>query len=75
METKQQNGIELNLRMNATYDAVNNAYEHICNFYLENVVFNSNCNDAVKQQFKDLFNKMGAVKEIAHELAEHYTWD
>lgn len=75
METKQRNGIELNLRMNATYDAVNNAYEHICNFYMENVAFNSNCNDAVRQQFKDLFDKMGAVEEIVLELAEHYTWD
>jgi hypothetical protein len=22
-----------------------------------------------------LFDKMGEVKELAHDIAEHYTWD
>ena len=65
----------LNANMNKAYDVVDDAYEHIKQFYLNHIVFNTNCDDAVRQQFKDLFDKMCEVKELSHELAEHFTWD
>ena len=65
----------LNERMNEIYDAVNNAYDLINDFYLKHIFSNTNCSGIDKALVSDLFDKMGNVKEFAHELAEHYTWD
>lgn len=65
----------LNEKMNEIYDAVNNAYDLINDFYLKHIFAYSNCSEADKVLVSDLFDKMGNVKEYAHELAEHYTWD
>lgn len=62
-------------RMNEIYDAVNNAYDLINDFYLKHIFSNTNCSGIDKALVSDLFDKMGNVKEFAHELAEHYTWD
>lgn len=65
----------LNEKMNEIYDAVNNAYDLINDFYLKHIFYNSNCSGIDKALVSDLFDKMGNVKVFAHELAEHYTWD
>lgn len=65
----------LNERMNEIYDAVNNAYDLINDFYLKHIFSNTNCCGIDKALVSDLFDKMGNVKEFAHKLAEHYTWD
>ena len=65
----------LNEKMNEIYDAVNNAYDLINDFYLKHIFSNTNCSGIDKALVSDLFDKMGNVKEFAHELAEHYTWD
>ena len=65
----------LNEKMNEIYDAVNNAYDLINDFYLKHIFSNTNCSGIDKALVGDLFDKMGNVKEYAHELAEHYTWD
>ena len=65
----------LNEKMNEIYDAVNNTYDLINDFYLRHIFSNSNCSGIDKVLVSDLFDKMGSVKEYAHELAEHYTWD
>lgn len=65
----------LNEKMNEIYDAVNNAYDLINDFYLKHIFSNTNCSGIDKSLVGDLFDKMGNVKEFAHELAEHYTWD
>ena len=62
-------------KMNEIYDAVNNAYDLINDFYLKHIFAYSNCSKADKVLVSNLFDKMGNVKEFAHELAEHYTWD
>ena len=65
----------LNKKMNEIYDAVNNAYDLINDFYLKHIFSNTNCSGIDKVLVGDLFDKMGSVKEFAHELAERYTWD
>ena len=65
----------LNREFNAIYQSVSDAYDLINEFYLKHIFFNKRCNPAHKEEMAELFDKMGEVKELAHDIAEHYTWD
>ena len=65
----------LNREFNEIYQKVSDAYDLINDFYLKHIFFNQRCNPAHKEKMGALFNKMGEVKELAHDIAEHYTWD
>ena len=68
-------GKELNNEMNNVYEAVSEACDLVAKFYLENVFCNNECGQDISEQFADLLDKISNAKEVAHELAEHYTWD
>jgi len=68
----------LNKRFNKIYDSISDAYSLLSDFYTNHIRFNDNTSvrDKIKKmKIKELFEKMGDIKEIAHEVAEHYTWD
>lgn len=65
----------LNREFNEIYQKISNAYDEISEFYLKHIFYNEKCNPAHKQKMADLFDKMGDVKELAHDIVEHYTWD
>jgi hypothetical protein len=64
----------LNKRFNKVYNSISDAYSLLSDFYTNHIHF-KNGNTCVRDNIKDLFEKMGDIKEIAHEVAEHYTWD
>ena len=65
----------LNREFNAIYQKVSDAFDSINEFYLKHIFFNKRCNPAHREEMAKLFNKMGEVKELTHDIAEHYTWD
>lgn len=60
---------------NKAYDTISDAFDLINEFYINHIFFNKRCNPDHREAMAELFDKMGNVKEIAHEIAEHYTWD
>ena len=60
---------------NTIYDVISNAYDLVNEFYINHIFFNERCNPDHKEEMVELFEKIGNIKEIAHEIAEHYTWD
>lgn len=64
----------LNKRFNKVYNSISNAYSLLSDFYTNHIHF-KNGNTSVRDNIKELFEKMGDIKEIAHEVAEHYAWD
>lgn len=65
----------INGEFNEVYEAISNAYSMLNDFYTKYVYFNKNCNSTRKKQIADMFDNLGDVKEIAHEVSKHYTWD
>lgn len=65
----------LSNKFDTIYDVISNAYDLVNEFYINHIFFNKRCNPDHREEMAELFNKMGNVKEIAHEIAEHYTWD
>ena len=65
----------LNRKFNDVYVSLSEAYNTLSKFYMKYIYTNENCDEIHRKQMVDLFSKMGDVKEIAHEVAEHYTWD
>lgn len=65
----------LNREFNEIYQKVSDAYDLINNFHLKHIFFNKRCNPAHREEMATLLDKMGEVKELAHNIAEHYTWD
>lgn len=59
---------------NEVYESISNAYSMLKEFYIKYIFFNKNCNSTRKAQIADMFDKLGSVKETAHEVAERYTW-
>ena len=59
---------------NEVYNSISDSYSLLSNFYANHIHF-KNGNTSVRDKIKELFEKMGEIKEIAHEVAEHYTWD
>lgn len=64
----------LNKRFNKVYNSISDAYSLLSDFYTNHIHF-KNGNTSVRDNIKELFEKLGDIKEIAHEVAEHYTWD
>ena len=64
----------LNKRFNNVYNSISDSYSLLSDFYNNHIHF-KNGNTGVRDKIKELFEKMGEIKEIAHEVAEHYTWD
>ena len=65
----------LNKEFNKIYDLISNANDAIDEFYMSHIAFNKNCTEKEKTDMAELWDKMAWVKEQAHEIAEHYTWD
>lgn len=65
----------LSNKFDTIYDVISNAYDMVNEFYINHIFFNKRCNPDHREEMAELFDKMGSVKEIAHEIAEHYTWD
>lgn len=60
---------------NKAYDTISDAFDLINEFYINHIFFNKRCDPDHREAMVELFDKLGNVKEIAHEIAEHYTWD
>lgn len=66
----------LNTEFNEVYEAISNAYNAINEFYMKNIWTEQNDNDSYsKCSTMNLLEKMGDCKELAHDIAEHFTWD
>ena len=65
----------INKKMNEVYESISNSYETAFKFYLHHIVLNKNATQTERVNFGDLLDKIGNVKELAQEIAEHYTWD
>jgi hypothetical protein len=65
----------LNREFNEIYQKVSDAYDSINDFYLKHIFFNERCNPAHREEMATLLDKIGEVRELAHDIAEHYTWD
>ena len=60
---------------NKAYDTISDAFDLINEFYINHIFFNKRCNPDHREAMAELFDKLGNVKDIAHEIAEHYSWD
>ena len=65
----------LNKKFNKLYDSVKDSYDLVGEFFSNYIFFNKRCNPEHREEMRDLFDKMGEVIELAHNIAEHYTWD
>ena len=65
----------LNREFNEIYQKVSDAYDSINEFYLKHIFFNQRCNPAHKEEMATLLDKIGEVRELAHDISEHYTCD
>lgn len=62
----------LNREFNKIYRKVSNAYNLINEFYLKHITFNERCNPAHREEMDELFDKIGEVKKLAHNIAENF---
>lgn len=66
----------LNAEFNDVYETISNAYDAINEFYVKNFWTNQNDDDHYARcRVMNLLEKMGDCKELAHDIAEHFTWD
>ena len=65
------------VEFNEVYEAITNAYNAISEFYIKNFWANQNDNDDRYAKYRTLYllEKMGDCKDLAHDIAEHFTWD
>ena len=75
-KTMDKNKI-LNIEFNEVYESISKAYEAISEFYIKNCYADQNDNDDRYARYRTLYllEKMGDCKDLAHDLAEHFTWD
>jgi hypothetical protein len=65
-----------NKEFNEIYDIISNASAMLDEFYIKHIFANEKCNDKDEiANVAELLDKLGNVKELAHGIAEHYTWD
>ena len=64
----------LNKKFNEVYESISDSYGLLSDFYTNHIHF-KNGNESVRDKIKELYEKLGDIKEIAHEVAEHYAWD
>lgn len=65
----------INKKMNDVYESISDSYTTAFQFNLHHIVLNKNATQTEKDNFKKLIDKLIEVNELAHEIAEHYTWD
>ena len=65
----------LNKEFNEIYDIISDVHEKVDTFYCNHFFCNTNVDSITKENFTELMKRMDSVREMAHELAEHYTWD
>lgn len=65
----------LNQEFNEVYHAITTATELLGDFYMKHYCFNDNTNTEMATVISDMWDKLGSVKEDAHEVAEYFTWD
>ena len=74
-KNKTQTAVEFN----EVYEAISNAYTAISEFYIKNCYADQNDNDDrdryARYRALYLLEKMGDCKDLAHDIAEHFTWD
>ena len=63
----------INKKMNKVYESISDSYATAFHFYLNHIAINKNTKQSEKDNFKELIDKMIEVKNLAHEIAEHYT--
>ncbi len=70
-------GKVLNEEFNKVYDAISNADEMLNKFYMEHILYNKNVDmdSPTWHQIRQAMEEIGVVKCLAHDLAEHFTWD
>lgn len=74
-DTDAEGGKILNQEFNEVYNAITTATELLGDFYMKHYCFKGNTNTKIATVISDMWDKLGSVKEDAHEVAEHYTWD
>lgn len=62
----------LNMRMEETCDAVNDAFYTIEQFFMDHIAFNGNCDHEIGKKFADMADKMEAIKSLAQSISEYY---
>jgi hypothetical protein len=67
----------MNYEFNEVYEAISKAYEAINEFYIKHYFTQISETDDRYARYgvANLLDSMGDVKENAHDLAEHFTWD
>ena len=65
----------INKRMNEVYESISDSYVTAFQFFLQHIAINKNVTKSEKDNFQELIDKMIEVKNLAHKIAEHYTWD
>jgi hypothetical protein len=66
----------LNAEFNEVYEAISKAYDAINEFYMKNFWAAQNDDDSyARYRTMHLLEKMEDCKDIAHDIAEHFTWD
>lgn len=65
----------LNVEFNEIYEKMSDAYDLLNEFYLKHIFSNEKCDIDHRDEMRNLYDKMGEVKELAHNIAEHYAWD
>ena len=68
-------GKTLNKEFNKIYDLISDVHEKVDTFYCKYFFCNINADNTIKEQFTELIKRMDSVREQAHEIAEHFTWD
>lgn len=68
---------KLNREFNEAYEAISNAYDVINAFYMNHCSTLNNDIDSgfVRHDIEDIWYNLSAIKESAHEIAEHFSWD
>ena len=67
----------MNTEFNEVYEAITNAYNAINEFYINHYALELTSNDdcSTKYNVMKLFEMLSDSKELAHDIAEHFTWD
>lgn len=67
----------MNTEFNEVYEAIKNAYNAINEFYINHYALELTSNDdcSTKYNVMKLFEMLSDSKELAHDIAEHFTWD
>ena len=65
----------LNKKFNKIYDTLSDVTNDLLNFYGQHILFNKNIERNEQIFFANMLDTIGNAQNMAHEIAEHYTWD